>query len=94
MEVMLRITTHETESSIEMRLEGRVAELWADELSRVWAKTAPRLGSKKPSIDMRSVTHVDEAGKRVLKNIFFHSGAELVASSLETQDLAGEILQK
>jgi anti-anti-sigma regulatory factor len=91
---MLRVTTNETETAVEMKLEGRVAGPWADELNRVWVETVPRLSSKKLSIDMQGVTYVDETGKRVLNSIFSYSGAKIVASSLETQVLAGELLQK
>lgn len=91
---MLRITLHETESTVEMRLEGRVAGPWVDELNRVWVETAPRLGSRRLSIDIRNVTYADAAGKRVLKSIFSHSDTELVANPLEIQDLAGVDVQK
>lgn len=91
---MLRITLHESESTVEMRLEGRVAGPWAEELNRVWVETAPRLGSRKLSLDIRNVTYADAAGKRVLKSIFSHADTELVANPLEIQDLAGEDVQK
>jgi ABC-type transporter Mla MlaB component len=89
--VMLRITIHEKESEMELVLEGRVAGPWVEELDRVWVETAPRLGSRKLSIDLRNVTYADSGGKRVLRDIFSQSGAELVANSLGTQDLAGEV---
>jgi anti-anti-sigma regulatory factor len=89
---MLRITLRESESVAAVVLEGRLAGPWADELNRVWVETAPRLGSKKLSIDLRNVTYVDAAGKRVLKEIFSQADAELVADSLGVQDLAKEIL--
>jgi hypothetical protein len=89
---MLRITIHEKESEMELVLEGRLAGPWADELDRVWVETAPRLGSKKLAIDLRNVTYADAGGKRVLRDIFSQSGAELVANSLGIQDLAGDVL--
>jgi anti-anti-sigma regulatory factor len=90
---MLRITIHEKESEMELVLEGRVAGAWVEELDRVWAETAPRLGSRKLSIDLRNVTYADSSGKRVLRSIFSQSGAELVANSLGIQDLAGDVLR-
>jgi anti-anti-sigma regulatory factor len=92
-EGMLRITIHEKESGLELVLEGRVVGPWVEELDRVWVETAPRLGSRKLSIDLRNVTYADSGGKRVLRNIFSQSGAELVANSLGIQDLAGEVLR-
>ncbi len=91
---MLRITLQETESTIKLVLEGRVAGPWVDELDRVWVETAPRIGSRKVSIDLKNVTYADRAGKGVLRSIFSQSGAELVASSLGIQDLADEVLHK
>jgi anti-anti-sigma regulatory factor len=93
MEGMLRITIHEKESAMELVLEGRVVGPWVEELDRVWVETAPRLGSRKLLIDLRNVTYADSSGKRVLRNIFSQSGAELVANSLGIQDLAGDVFQ-
>jgi anti-anti-sigma regulatory factor len=88
---MLRITFNETESGMELVLEGRIVGPWVQELERVWVETAPRLGSKKLSIDLRNVTYADASGKRVLRTIFSQSGAELVANSLGIQDLAEQV---
>ncbi len=91
---MLRITINDTESGMGLVLEGRIAGPWVQELERVWVEMAPRLGSKKLSIDLRNVTYADAGGKRVLRNIFSQSGAKLVANSLGIQDLAGEVAGK
>jgi anti-anti-sigma regulatory factor len=88
---MLRISTSETESRIELVLEGRIVGPWVQELERVWVETAPRLGTKKLSIDLRNVTYADASGKRVLRSILSQSGAELVANSLGVQDLAKQV---
>ncbi len=89
---MLRITLQESESAAQVVLEGRLIGPWAEELKRVWVETAPRLGSRELSIDLRNVTYVDAAGKRVLKEIFSQADVKLVANSLGVQDLAKEIL--
>lgn len=91
---MLRITINDTESGMGLVLEGRIAGPWVQELERVWVEMAPRLGSKKLSIDLRNVTYADAGGKRVLRSIFSQSGAKLVANSLGIQDLAGEVAGK
>ncbi len=91
---MLRITLQESETAIRIVLEGRVAAPWVQELERAWMNAAPRLGSRKVSIDLSNVTYTDAAGKQALGKIFSQSGAELAASSLETHDIAGEIHQK
>jgi hypothetical protein len=68
-----------------------VAGPWAAELNRVWAETAPRLAAKKLTLDLRNVTYADVLGKRVLKEIYSRTEAELVASTPWTQYLADEI---
>jgi anti-anti-sigma regulatory factor len=88
---MLRVTLQESDNAVKLVLDGRVAGPWVDELNRAWADAAPRIGSRKVSIDLRNVTYADAAGKRVLRNIFSQSGANLEASSLGIQDLAKEV---
>jgi anti-anti-sigma regulatory factor len=91
---MLRITIDEKEDGMRFVLEGRIAGPWVQELERAWMETAPRLGSKKVSIDLRNVTYADASGKRVLRDIFSQSGAELIANPLGIQDLTGEVTSK
>lgn len=74
-----------------MRLEGRVAGPWANELDRVWSETAPTLQSKKLVIDLHNVTYADASGKQVLRDIYAQTHAELVASTPWTQFLVEEV---
>ena len=91
---MLKITISETETTMRMKLEGRIAGPWAEELNRVWVEKAPVLGSRKMSIDLSEVTYADEAGKKVLRELVAQSGAELVTGTLWTQYLADQVLSK
>jgi hypothetical protein len=88
---MLRITTQEDEQAIEITLEGRIAGPWVAEISRAWMETAPRLASRKLSLDLRNVTYADALGKQALRHIHAQSGAELIVSTPWTQYLAEEI---
>lgn len=90
---MLRITIQEEQEAVAIKLEGRVAGPWAEELSRVWVETAPRVASRKLSIDLRQVTYADADGERILKVIYAEKGTELVASTPWTQYLA-EVIKK
>ena len=89
---MLRITTHEDDGRVGITLEGRIAGPWLAELTRVWAETAPRLGTRKLSLDLRNVTYSDAGGRRLLKDIYAQSHAEIVTSTLWTKYLAEEIM--
>jgi hypothetical protein len=87
----LRITIKDEKDSVAITLDGRVAGPWVEELNRVWADTAPRIASKKLSLDLRNVTFADAGGELVLKEIYAQTGAELVTSTPWTQYLAEAI---
>jgi len=88
---MLRITIDETTEALEMKLEGRVAGPWAEELSRVWMETAPRLATRKLVLDLSSITYADAGGTHVLGQIYSQTKAELLAGTLWAQSLADQI---
>jgi anti-anti-sigma regulatory factor len=87
----LRITFQETNTAVEMKLEGRLAGPWANELDRVWRETAPKILSRKLIVDLQNVTYADLAGKRVLQKIYAQTNAAFVAVSPSSQFLAEEI---
>jgi hypothetical protein len=61
------------------------------ELGQAWAEAAPRLASRKLSLDLHNVTYADVSGKHVLRDIYAQTGARLIASTPWTQFLAGEV---
>jgi hypothetical protein len=80
---MLRITIHETDDEMAIRLEGRIGHAWAE--------AAPRLASREVVLDLRDVIFADEKGKQVLKEIHSQTKAKLVADTQWSQFLAGEV---
>jgi hypothetical protein len=74
-----------------MKLEGRIAGPWVEELSRTWKEQASLLANKKLSLDLRDVTYSDPRGTQVLKEIYAQSGAELVSGNPWTRFLAEEV---
>jgi ABC-type transporter Mla MlaB component len=82
---------NESTDAVEMKLEGRVAGLWAAEVSRVWVETASRLAERKLVLDLRDVTYADAGGTALLSKIYSQTHAELRADTLWTQSLAEEI---
>jgi hypothetical protein len=88
---VLRITIHETGDSMVIQLEGRIVGPWVAELGNAWAQAAPRLNSKKLSIDICNVTYVNRGGKQVLRSICAQTGASLIATTQWARFLAAEI---
>ncbi len=73
-----------------MKLEGRIAGPWVEELHRTWNSLAPSLGSKHLCVDLCGLTFADERGKQVLTDIR-KGGATLLADTAMTKFLVEEI---
>ena len=93
-QVTLKITLTESDKTIGITLEGRVAGPWADELSRVWVETAPQLKSRKLILDISNVTYADGAGLQALRVIYAQTEARVAAGTPWTEYLAEEIKEK
>jgi anti-anti-sigma regulatory factor len=89
----MRITIHETDKIVTLKIEGRVADLLISELNRSWQELAPSLGSKKLSVDLRGVTFMDATGRRLLAEIHAKTGAEFLADTPMTKYFAEEAMQ-
>jgi anti-anti-sigma regulatory factor len=88
---MLRITLDETGDELTIRLEGRIAGPWVQELRRVWAEVAAHTQTRLLSLDLCSVTYADQDGKRALREINSQAGAKLIADTPWTRYLAEEV---
>ncbi len=87
---MLRITVQKSKQEVTIKLEGRVAGPWVEELHRTWLSQAPSLGSKRLCVDLCEVTFVDAKGKQVLTDIR-KGGADFRADTAMTKSLVEEI---
>jgi hypothetical protein len=90
----LRITIQEDEIAMEIKLEGRMAGPWVDELTRVWKEKAPELASRKLLLDLRNMTYADADGTQALRNIYVQTHAELLAGTPWTRFIAEQITRE
>ena len=90
-QAVLRITVEQNPEAIVLKLEGRLAGPWVEELDRVWIETAPSLQERKLSLDLRQTTFADAGGIRILKTIYSQTGARILAGTPWTQYLADEV---
>lgn len=88
---MLKITVEQNSEAVVLKLEGRLAGPWVEELDRLWEETAPGLNKKNLSLDLRQTTYADAGGIRVLKAIYSKTGARILAGTPWTEYLANEI---
>jgi len=86
---MLKVTTANQNQTITIKLEGKLAGPWVEEVTRVWVDTtrAPRTGYV---VDLRSVTFIDNLGKALLATMS-RQGAELIAADCLTRNIVDEI---
>jgi anti-anti-sigma regulatory factor len=89
---MLKITTLMNAESTVLRLEGRLAGPWVQELERCWDSTAGTPTRHALSVDLSAVTYVDSDGKDLLKKVH-RQGAKLIASGCLTSCIVNEIVQ-
>jgi hypothetical protein len=78
--VMLRITEGgDGGSGLRLKLEGKLREPWVEELARAARRPRPE-GQGPLRLDLSSVTFVDEAGVRLLRELLAE-GVEIAANS-------------
>ena len=86
---MLRITTQNDTQLLTFRLEGRLAGPWVKELRDCWQSTLS-IPPTVVHVDLRSVTFVDTAGKKLLANMH-RQGAKLLAHDCQMRAVVAEI---
>ena len=89
----VRITIHEPEGSVILKIDGRVADPFVAEFQRAWQELAPSLGSRKLSVDLRGVTFMDTNGRQLLAEIHATTGADFLADRPLTKFYAEEAMQ-
>jgi hypothetical protein len=88
--VLLRITLHDSDTDLVVKLEGCLAGPWVGELESCWVDAAPRLGERRLQVDLRGVCHVDRRGRALLGRLH-DAGAEFMASGCEMPEVVREI---
>jgi hypothetical protein len=76
---MLKITTHRSDDSTRITLEGRLVGPWIEELERCWREAEQTAAGRRLIVDLTGVTFVEPEGKALLTRIY-QAGAELIAS--------------
>lgn len=75
---MLRITPIESRGAITLKLEGKLAGPWVDELEKSWRSAKDAFRNQTLTADLNDVTLVDRAGERLLRQMHL-AGTVLVA---------------
>jgi len=89
-ETMLKITVYDTASQLRLALEGRLAGAWVWELDQCWHTTRASHPHRLLTVDLTSVTFIDQAGRYLLQ-LMHHDNVRFVTSSLMWHDLIDHI---
>lgn len=92
--VVLKISVQDSSDSVTVQLAGKIAGPWTAEFERTWQGLAQSLNSRKLSLDLREVTYVDEAGRKLLREIYRKTGAEILGDSPLTKHFIEEAMRK
>lgn len=86
---MLRITTHSKDGVTTLKLEGRLAGPWVEELDRCWREAT---GSRQSPVvvDLSGVTFIHSEGKALLTRMW-QQGAKLHAVGCLTRCIVEDI---
>jgi hypothetical protein len=85
---MLRVSVHEDGARCRLELAGKLAGPWVAETERVWRSSY--CANKQIEVDVRQVTGVDEAGRKLLSTMH-QAGARLIAEGVAMTALIEEI---
>ncbi len=66
---MLRITRISEQDAITLKLEGKLAGPWVDELEKSWCSIREPPGDRALMVDLNDVTFIDRAGEMLLKQM-------------------------
>ena len=89
---MLRVSYSDTADGQRWSLCGRLTGAWVEELRQCWRQSRERAPLARAVVDLKEVTFIDEAGRKLLGEML-SAGAEFLATGVENKHLL-ESLEK
>jgi ABC-type transporter Mla MlaB component len=90
---MMRITRQQDGETITLKIEGRLAGEWVDEMKRCWDEVKTAARQRVIRIDLTDVTFIDVAGRDLLAQIFA-SGAIAGAANVMIKAVLEQLTSK
>ncbi|SPE26036.1 conserved hypothetical protein [Candidatus Sulfopaludibacter sp. SbA3] len=88
---MMKIQTKELGGQLILQVEGRLAGAFVPELESCWQAARASQPSRKISVDLKSVTCIDRAGRYLLQRMY-RSGVSFQRAGLAVQDTLDQIV--
>ena len=87
---MMKAQVEESPGAVTVRVCGRLAEGWVQELDQCWRDARVSHPSGPIAVDLRHVTFIDNAGQALLRRMH-GDGATFLAAGLLTQEVVNQV---
>jgi anti-anti-sigma regulatory factor len=77
---MLKITLHDTATEFRLKLEGRLAGAWVQELEQCWRTAASTTEGRRTIVDLADVDFVDPSAEALLSEMY-SKGVQLIGET-------------
>jgi len=89
---MMKTQMKEHDGQLVLQVEGRLAGAFVPELENCWQAARAEQPDRKISVDLKSVTCIDQAGRRLLQSMHC-SGTGFLGAGLAVQDILEQIME-
>jgi anti-anti-sigma regulatory factor len=91
---MMRIQLKELDGQLVLQVEGRLAGAFELELLKdCWQAARAKQPNRKILVDLKSVTCIDQAGRRLLQSMH-GNGVDFLGAGLATQDILQQVIER
>ena len=90
---MMKIQMKEVDDQLIFQVEGRLAGAFVPELENCWQVARAEQPGRKISLDLKSVTCVDRAGRYLLQ-LMHSDGVGFLRVGLSVQDILEQIMEQ
>jgi len=90
---MLRISTVDTESERRLVVEGKLIDLWVEELKTAWRSASENLQGRKLIIDLSNATSISREGESALLEMM-NEGAKFSCCGVLTRHVLKQLTEK
>jgi anti-anti-sigma regulatory factor len=90
---MMKIQTADLDGRLILQVEGRLAGAFVPELEKCWRTARASRPGEKISVDLKSVTCIDRAGRYLLQ-LMHKDGVGFQRAGLAIQDILEEVMHQ
>ncbi len=87
---MMKITFCNSSETAVLKVEGKLAGPWVDELEKTWKDIKPMTKAENLRVDLCAVTYVDAEGRHLLEQMH-KAGVDLVGDGIMTRYMIEKI---